>query len=104
VAVLSGDRSRKILRWTVRSGETVDLSSVGSSDPDGNRLSTSWFVYPEAGTCRESVALSASAGQSTSLVAPSVTQSQTVHVILQLEDDGNPTLTSYRRAVIEVRP
>lgn len=103
-AVLDGDRSYAIMRHTVKSGETVKLSSAGSSDPDGNRLSTTWFVYPEAGTCRETVTLSASDSEQTSFVAPRVSSPQTVHAILQVEDDGSPTLTSYRRAVIEVRP
>ena len=102
--MLGGDRSRAILRQTVKSGEIVELSSATSSDPDGNRLSTTWIVYPEAGTCHEVLTLSSSDGESTSFVAPKVESSQTVHVILQLEDDGSPTLTSYRRAVIEVRP
>ena len=30
--------------------ETVDLSAVGSIDPDGDRISFHWFQYREAGT------------------------------------------------------
>lgn len=30
--------------------ETVDLSAVSSTDPDGDRISFRWFQYQEAGT------------------------------------------------------
>jgi hypothetical protein len=103
-AVLEGDSSRAILRQTAKSGEKVELSSATSSDPDGDRFTATWFAYPEAGTCREAVTLSSMDGEKTSFVAPRVSSPQTVHVILQVEDDGTPTLTSCRRAVIEVRP
>ena len=36
--------------------------------------------------------------------APSPAKPATIHVILQVEDDGNPKLFAYRRAVITVEP
>lgn len=104
VAVLNGDRSHNILTLVVKSGETVRLSAAGSADPDGQALQATWFTYPEAGTLRREVELSSLDGETTSFVAPIVQQTETVHVILQLEDQSAPTLFTYRRAVVTVEP
>ncbi|HVR69736.1 MAG TPA: nucleoside hydrolase-like domain-containing protein [Vicinamibacteria bacterium] len=104
VAVLNGDRTRNVLDLQARPGQTVALSSERSSDPDGHRIATTWFVYREAGTYPGEVALSATTGPSTTFVAPPVDKPATVHVILQVQDDGSPSLFAYRRAVVTVSP
>jgi hypothetical protein len=104
VAVLNDDRTRRILRITARPGETVRLSSAGSSDPDGDEFQRTWFVYPEAGTFTGSIDLQDDHAEAAHFVAPKVDTQQTVHVILELEDQGEPSLFAYRRAVIEVQP
>jgi hypothetical protein len=104
VAVLNTDRSKHVSEWTAKFKETVVLSSKGSSDPDGDTLRTRWFVYHEAGTCREPVSLAADTGTLTTLTIPKVTEPATIHVVLEVQDDGVPPLTSYRRAVVTVLP
>ena len=103
-AVLNDDATKRIFHLSVKSGETVQLSAAGSQDPDGNGLKMEWFVYPEAGTFRGAVELSSSTGDKTSFVAPAVQKPESIHVILQAEDDGTPALVSYRRAVVSVLP
>mgnify|MGYP007112009087 CR=1 FL=1 len=58
----------------------------------------------DAGTLRGELPLSSPNGESTSFVAPRVQQPETVHIILQLEDRGTPSLFAYRRAVITIEP
>ncbi len=70
VAVLNGDTSKRVLTIAAKPGETVKLSAAGSKDPDGNSVTASWFVYPEAGTMRRDVTLSETSGETTSLVVP----------------------------------
>lgn len=103
VAVLNGDKTKGILRISSKPGETVDLSAKGSGDPDGSPVSAKWWIYPEAGTMKGSVALSESTGLTTSLKLPDDAKGE-LHVILQLEDNGEPRLVSYRRAIIRVLP
>ncbi len=102
VAVLNGDASKSVLEMNAKPGATVTLSSAGSKDPDGNRLERTWLVYPEAGSYRRAVQLSSQSGEAASFVAPAVAKPETIHVILQLRDDGVPALYSYRRAVVRI--
>jgi hypothetical protein len=104
IAVLNGDHTHQIIELTAESGATVTLTAKQSSDPDGNPFKTTWFVYPEPGTYRGDIQLSAAEGLTTSFTVPTVSMPQTVHVVLQLEDDGQPALYAYRRAVIAMRP
>jgi hypothetical protein len=103
-AVLNGDRSRKVVELSAKPGEGMRLSAEGSKDPDGNGLRARWSIYREAGTHRGDVRLSDAEGLATTLTAPDVTEARTVHVILELRDDGKPPLYAYRRAVVTVRP
>jgi len=107
VAVLNtdrSDRSKQIAEWIAKPGDTVTLSSAGSSDPDGDALQTRWFVYREAGTCREPVSLAAETGIRTKLTVPRIAEPATIHIVLEVQDDGIPPLTSYRRVVVTVQP
>jgi len=108
IAVLNGDTTKRVLVLTAKPGETVTLSAAGSKDPDGDAFTVTWFIYREAGTFPAEVKLSATNGGSTSFALPvpdpKAPTPQTLHVILQLEDRGTPSLFAYRRAVVELRP
>jgi hypothetical protein len=102
VPVLNGDRGGGVAEVKARSGEVVKLTAAGSLDPDGDRLSFHWFVYPEAGTYTRDLSLSNRTAETTALTAPADAAGKTVHVVLELTDGGKPALTRYRRAVIRV--
>ena len=76
---------------------------LGACDPDQNAVHVSWWIYAEAGTVKGAT-LTAADGLTTVVRVPAVTKPGTLHVILQAEDDGNPQLFAYRRAVLEVTP
>jgi len=101
-AVLNGDKGLGVTEVKVRPGEAVKLTAAGSSDPDGDRLSFRWFVYPEAGTYGRDVPLSDPTAGTTALTVPADASGKTVHVVLEVTDGGEPALTRYRRAVIRV--
>lgn len=107
VAILNGDCSKAILRLAAKPGQTVKLSSVGSSDPDGNALTSTWMVYPEPGTFAGEVKLARDIGTETNLTIPEAgprsPKDSTIHVVLTVEDNGTPSLVAYRRAIITVQ-
>lgn len=104
VAVLNGDTTKAVIELTAKPGETVTLTAAGSTDPDGQALHPRWWIYHEAGSYRGELALTTGYGEQTALTAPAVKKAETIHVILQLEDRGEPPLTAYRRAVVRVEP
>jgi hypothetical protein len=103
-AVLNGDRGLGVVELQARPGEQVKLTAAGSSDPDGDRLSFRWFVYPEAGTYGRDVPLADATAETAGLTVPEDAAGKTVHVVLAVTDGGEPALTRYRRAVIHVAP
>jgi hypothetical protein len=101
--VLNGDQSKRVLTLSAKGGSEVSLTSQGSIDPDGDSVAMRWWIYQKAGTL-EGATLSSSSNTSTRMRLPKVDQPRTLHVILEAEDDGTPSLFAYRRAVIEVTP
>lgn len=101
--VLNGDHGKTLVTLQARGGQEVAFSAEGTTDPDGDRVRVTWWIYQEAGTIRDA-ALSETEGLKTSVRLPAVTKAGTVHVILQAEDSGSPHLFSYRRAIVEVMP
>jgi hypothetical protein len=92
----------------------LTLDAAGTRDPDGNGLKYSWFFYGEAGSgipARPvSVRRRADLEPRVAIDNPTaakVTVTPRVagiaHVILAVEDDGSPTLTSYRRVILTIK-
>lgn len=102
--VLNGDKSKNVITLQAKSGGEVTLSAEGTGDPDRNAVKVTWWIYLEAGTPKYQPTLTASEGLTTIVKLPAVTKPATVHVILQVEDDGAPHLYAYRRTVLEVTP
>ncbi|MGC9327001.1 MAG: nucleoside hydrolase-like domain-containing protein [Candidatus Hinthialibacter sp.] len=104
VPVINGKPGKDILEIAAKPGDEIRLSAEGAADPDGDAFDITWFIYREAGSYGGDIKLTSEQGASTSFIAPSVKQKSTLHVILQLKDHGDPTLFSYRRAVITIEP
>ena len=106
IAVLQGDRTKKVLKIEAKRGETLTLSSAGSSDPDGDEIESRWMIYEEAGTSREFGELSAERGETVKLKIRENGRIHwkpaTLHVVLMVRDSGSPELVSYRRIVVTI--
>jgi hypothetical protein len=102
VAVLNGDKGKSVITINASAGSTVDLSASGSSDPDSNSLSYKWWQFGEADSYSGSVIISNSTSQNATLKVPSDASGKNIHIILEIKDNGSPTLTAYRRLIINV--
>ena len=104
VAILNGRESPGIIHISAKSGWMVRLNAGGSFDPDGRKLIPKWFVYNEAGTFRGEIALGGTDSLKASFNAPAVEKTETIHVIFELKNEGDPPLYSYGRVIITVTP
>jgi hypothetical protein len=103
VAVCNGDGSRNFRTVPTVPGSRVTPDASGSQDPDGDPRSYRWWVYREAGTYPGNVEIT-DADRSVAVVkVPADAGGTDFHVILEVTDDGDPPLTSYRRVIAEVR-
>jgi hypothetical protein len=102
VAVVNGDETLQAVQVSAKPGKRVTLSATGSTDPDGNQFEYRWWVYREAGTFDGEVKLEGADGEKAALVVPDNAGGKTIHVILDVTDDGKPALTRYRRVVLAI--
>ena len=94
-------------------GEVISLSAKGTNDPDGNDLKYEWFYYGEVGSFTTSNARTGQPlvidqfdQQQASFTVPNarvmLPGTGTMHVILAVTDNGIPSLTRYRRVIVNV--
>jgi hypothetical protein len=95
-----GDVSDRVLKVNATVGKPLTLDASGSTDPDGDRLSNRWYVYPESGSYRGTAAVGEPTSVKAVLDVPTDAAGKTIHVILETTDDGKPALTRYRRVVV----
>lgn len=103
-AVVNGDDSDTILTVDLKGGAVLVVDASGSTDPDGDSLNYSWFIYPEAGTCKELVKISHPKNSKTEIHLPENVVGSEIHLILEVTDDKPiGSLSDYRRIVIHVK-
>lgn len=84
-------------------GQKINLSAKGTKDPDGNSLVFKWWQYKDAGTYDGDVKIENATAEETSVVLPADAKEGTVHIILEVADNGKPQLVSYKRIIITVK-
>ena len=84
--------------------ETVRLEAT-VSDPDGDAVTVRWWQYVEADSYSGRVTLPDSTVLATSFRVPNdATPGSTIHLILEVTDNGTPALTRYQRVIVSVTP
>lgn len=93
-------------RIGARSGDRVNLSAEGSTDPDGDALSYEWIHYRELGTFANNrlVVIDEARNVNAHFTAPKVSKPETMHFVLAVTDQGAPPLTRYRRVIVTIYP
>jgi hypothetical protein len=85
-------------------GDLLELSAVGTTDSDGDNLSYQWWQYQEADTYEGAVEIRSLKEQKASFIVPDdALPGETIHIICEVTDDGNPALTRYQRIIITVK-
>jgi hypothetical protein len=94
-----GDTTRR-----VRPGDKVVLDATPSGDPDDDRLTFRWWIYQEASSMpADDVPIEAHDAVA-ALLAPAVERPETLSIVLEVQDDGSPSLTRYQRIRLTVEP
>ena len=84
-------------------GEKINLSGT-ASDPDKNELTGKWWNYAEAGTYPGKVDVQQTKKIEAEINIPENAKSgQTIHMILEVSDDGEPSITRFQRIVIQIK-
>jgi len=104
IAAFNNDKSKAVANLSVKPGETIKLSAAGTSDPDGDTLTYNWFFYKEAGDYNDTISIRNNNAKEASFIAPNIKQKRKIHIILEVKDDGEPNLYSYRRIIVTVEP
>lgn len=99
IPVISGTLDR-----TVSSGDVVYLNAEDSRDPDGDSLTYRWWMYEEPGSYKGGLSIKNADQPSTAFMAPEVMETEKLHIILEVKDQGSPVLTRYERIIVTVRP
>lgn len=106
--VISANRAGELadgaFQFDLSSGDWLELDASGSRDPDGDRLSFQWWVYPEAGTYQGMYTITGADQPVVRLQAPPVNQPASLHIILTVTDTGVPPLCAYLRIILRLQP
>jgi hypothetical protein len=110
VVVVEGDATKSVLERNVRRGQKVRLSAAGTHDPDDDKLNYRWFHYSEAGrdvlNVRDqwSAELSGAKTSDVTVTVPTKVPRGTddLHMILDVKDEGEPSLHAYRRVILKI--
>ncbi|MCU0324595.1 MAG: DUF1593 domain-containing protein [Spirosomaceae bacterium] len=90
------------LKVMANTGQKIKLNGF-VSDPDGDKVSVRWWQIP-AGSYQNKVEINnVESLQAEILVPKDAKAGQTIHIILEANDNGSPMLTSYQRVIIMVR-
>lgn len=98
VAVVTGGT-----RVVASAGQTLRLDASKTVDPDGDALRFKWWQYHEADSVNAKVAIANADSQTNaSFVVPNEPGKQ-VHIILEVADNGTPSLSHYQRVIVDIR-
>lgn len=96
-------RLKNALDMQVAPGKMVKLNAKGTYDPDNDQLTYKWWQYNEAGTYKKNVVIE-NADKMTALlrIPHDAKKGESIHIICEVSDDGDPMLTRYQRVVIDI--
>jgi Protein of unknown function (DUF1593) len=79
----------------------VKLNAL-ATDPDGNKLTYKWWQYEEVGTYKGKIDFKNADFKNANFAMPNnINKGETIHIILEVTDNGSPQMTRYQRVVVK---
>ena len=101
VTVLNGDKGHRPIYIEAAPGEQIELNASGSYDPNGGELSFNWFHYHQADSYGHQIELESPSQAMITFRVPDDIADSEIHLVVEVQDTGEPVLTSYRRVIIK---
>lgn len=101
VAIVNDKKGTDAIVVKAKAGKTVTLDATKSFDPDGDKLSFSW--WQQKGIGQTQVELSDDKSSSIKVKIPSTSSDDEIHIICEVHDNGKYTLPAYRRIIIRTK-
>ncbi|WP_194972411.1 DUF1593 domain-containing protein [Aquiflexum lacus] len=100
IIMLNGNEGKALAKAKVEAGKTVRLSAKGTFDPDGDQVKYHWWIYKEIGGFNGQLEFFNPYADEQSFEMPKLNEGQFLHIILEVQDSGEPSLYSYRRIIL----
>jgi hypothetical protein len=98
---LNGSKDLTPIVFSLRKGKTIVLDASGSFDFDNDELSFEWLVYPEIENLSEIGSMKIE-GKKATIQLKDEEVAKSLAIVLRVTDNGYPTLTGYKRIVIDL--
>lgn len=93
------------LNLNAKPGSEIQLSANKTYDPDGDNLQFKWWYYKEVSNYKGDIKIENASTSDVLLKVPNdISQEKTIHIICEVNDNGSPQLTRYKRIIINVKP
>ena len=94
---IEGKRER-----AARPGEVTSLDANRTTDPDGDRLTFAWTIYPVSPGAPNEVTIEGPTERIARVIPSPRTSGKTVPILLRVTDQGTPPLSRYARVLLTI--
>ena len=101
IVIINKTKRRNNLKWKVKAGKTIAVDASSSYDPDGDMLSFKWWIYNECSSF--GINLKNDENAKLEVEIPPQPSNGDIHLILEIKDNGQPELTSYKRIILQIK-